>query len=463
MKLMKPLLVACGLALLAAGASAQQMPSTPGRAPAPQAKMSSPEFLQAADEVLNEMSKILAMPVKEPLKKSIRSRQEIRDYLVKEMQEDRTPAERYADARTLERFGLIPEGFPLDSFLLDLLTDQVAGLYDPKAREFYIADWIPASEQRTVMAHELTHALDDQYFHIDPWLKAARPNDDAELARDAVVEGSALAAMLDYMLGDDKMGVRELPDVSLLLNGQILGELQKDALMAKAPPFVRDELLFPYLGGTVFTQQFLKANSGWRDFRKVFENPPVSTQQILHPELYLSGVKPAPVILPDLKALVPPGWKMLEENVLGEFGLQEVLKQFIGEERGEQISPAWAGDRYVVFENEKTKQTLLVFRLRLDTAANAARFFGHYSEALELKYKNRSELFRRPNFFQFQTDRGSVFFRCLASECLTVEGGSRDLFDRVGRALDWPAAPAPTESSSPKSKTTAVIVSAILQ
>jgi hypothetical protein len=460
---MKPLVVACGLALLAAAASAQQMPSTPGRAPAPQAKMSSPEFLQAADEVLNEMSKILAMPVKEPLKKSIRSRQEIRDYLVKEMQEDRTPAQRYADARTLEKFGLIPEGFPLDSFLLDLLTDQVAGLYDPKAREFYIADWIPASEQRTVMAHELTHALDDQYFHIDPWLKAARPNDDAELARDAVVEGSALAAMLDYMLGGEKMGVRELPDVSLLLNGQILGELQQDALMAKAPPFVRDELLFPYLGGTVFTQQFLKANSGWGDFRKVFENPPVSTQQILHPELYLSGVKPAPVILPDLKVLVPSGWKMLEENVLGEFGLQEVLKQFLGEELGEQISPAWAGDRYVVFENEKTKQTLLVFRLRLDTTANAARFFGHYSEALELKYKNRSELFRRPNFFQFQTDRGGVFFRCLASECLTVEGGSRDLFDMVGRALDWPAAPAPTESSSPKSQTTAAIASAILQ
>jgi hypothetical protein len=265
------------------------------------------------------------------------------------------------------------------------------------------------------------------------------------------------------MLGDEKMGVRDLPDVSLLLNGQILGELQQDALMAKAPPFVRDELLFPYLGGTVFTQQFLKANSGWADFRKVFENPPVSTQQILHPELYLSGVKPAPVILPDLKALVPSGWKILEENVLGEFGLQEVLKQFLGEERGEQISPAWAGDRYVIFENEKTKQTLLVFRLRLDTAANAARFFGHYSEVLELKYKNRSELFRRPNFFQFQTDRGGVFFRCLASQCLAVEGGSRDLFDKVGRALDWPAAPAPAVSSSPNSQVTAAIASAILQ
>ena len=73
----------------------------------------------------------------------------------------------------------------------DVLTDQIAGLYDPKAKEFYIADWIPADEQKEVMAHELTHALEDQSFHIDPWIKAARPNDDAELARDSVSEGSA--------------------------------------------------------------------------------------------------------------------------------------------------------------------------------------------------------------------------------------------------------------------------------
>ena len=86
--------------------------------------------------------------------------------------------------------------------MLDVLTDQVAGLYDPKAKEFYIADWIPADEQRAVMSHELTHALEDQSFHIDPWIKAARPNDDAELAREAVSEGSALAAMVDYTLRD---------------------------------------------------------------------------------------------------------------------------------------------------------------------------------------------------------------------------------------------------------------------
>ena len=106
---------------------------------------SSPEFIKAADEVLVQMSKILDLPIKEPLKKSLRSKQEVRDYLVREEKEDKNETQRYADDKTLEAFGLIPKDFPLDAFMLDVLTDQVAGLYDPKAKEFYIADWIPVT------------------------------------------------------------------------------------------------------------------------------------------------------------------------------------------------------------------------------------------------------------------------------------------------------------------------------
>ena len=176
--------------------------------------------------------------------------------------------------------------------MIDVLTDQVAGLYDPKAKEFYIADWIPIDEQKSVMSHELTHALEDQSFHIDPWIKAARPNDDAELARDAVSEGSALAAMVDYEMLDQNVGVRDIPDVTLMIRTGAITEMDKDPNLSKAPPFIRDQLLFPYLAGTGFTQSFLKARSGWGDLHQLFEKPPVSTQQIMHPDLYLQGVLP---------------------------------------------------------------------------------------------------------------------------------------------------------------------------
>ncbi|MFZ3216271.1 MAG: hypothetical protein WA192_09450 [Candidatus Acidiferrales bacterium] len=440
-------LLACAVALAAQrpAASPNSAASAPPKTSSQTAAASSPEFIKAADEVLAQMSKILDLPIKEPLKKTLRSKQEVRDYLIREDKEDKTDAERYADDKTLEAFGLIPKGFPLDSFMLDVLTDQVAGLYDPKAKEFYIADWIPVDEQRTVMSHELTHALEDQSFHIDSWIKAARPNDDAELARDAVSEGSAMAAMVDYQMLDQKMSVRDVPDITLLIRAGALSEMDKDPNLSKAPPYIRDELLFPYLAGTGFTQQFLKAHTGWQDLHLIFQNPPVSTQQIIHPDLYMHGVKPEPVTLPEWKGVVPGEWKLLEENTMGEFGLAETLKQFLDENRADLLSPAWKGDRYAVFEDAKSKTNPLVFRLALDDADDAARFFGQYSEALEHKYKTRTELFRRPNFFQFQTDTGGVFLRCIATHCLTVEGATRETFDKINHAAGWGPAPPSVE------------------
>ncbi len=407
---------------------------------------SSPEFIKAADEVLLEMSKILDLPIKEPLKKSLRSKQEVREYLVREDKEDKNDAERYADDKTLEAFGLIPKDFPLDTFMLNVLTDQVAGLYDPKAKEFYIADWIPADEQRTVMSHELTHALEDQSFHIDKWIKAARPNDDAELARDAVSEGSAMAAMVDYQMLDQKVGVRELPDVTLLIRAGAVSEMDKDPNLAKAPPYIRDELLFPYLAGTGFTQQFLKAHTGWQDLHLIFQNPPVSTQQIMHPDLYLQGVKPEAVTLPEWKGVVPGDWKLLEENTMGEFGLEEVLKQFLDEKSADLLGPAWKGDRYATFEDAK-KEHPLVFRLTLDNADDAGEFFKQYSEALAAKYPKRTEEFRGSGFFQFQSADGGVFLRCMASACVAVESASRETFDKIDAAIGWGPAPVAGEQA----------------
>src|SRR5262245_30863850 len=153
-------------------------------APAPSAAHeNSAEFTAAADEVLQQMSQITGLKLRTPLKKSLRSRDEIRAYVIREMKEDKNQAERYAGQKSAEAFGLLPKDFDLDAFMVDLLTEQIAGLYDPKAHEFYVADWIPIADQRMVMAHELTHALEDQHFQIEAWVKAARPNDDAELAR----------------------------------------------------------------------------------------------------------------------------------------------------------------------------------------------------------------------------------------------------------------------------------------
>src|SRR5216117_2775546 len=207
------------------------------------------EFIAAADEVLQQMSEITGLKLLTPLKKSLRSREEIRAYVIKQMNEEKNPAERYADARTAEALGLLPKGFDLDTFMVNVLTEQVEGLYDPKTQEFYIADWSPISDQRMVMAHELTHALEDQHFHIEAWSRAARPNEDAELARDAVLEGSAMAAMVDYLMLGTGRSLKDLPEFDASM---LIGELESTPTLKSAPPFLKDALIFPYISGLNF-------------------------------------------------------------------------------------------------------------------------------------------------------------------------------------------------------------------
>ncbi len=399
------------------------------------------DFIAAVDEVLAQMSQITGLKLVTPLKKYLRSREEIRAYVIKQMNEEKNPAERYADQRGAEAFGLLPKGFDLDSFMVNVLTEQVEGLYDPKTREFYIADWSPLDQQRMVMAHELTHALEDQHFQIEAWVKAARPNEDAELARDAVLEGSAMAAMVDYLMLGTGRSLKDLPDFD---PGMLIGDLGSTPTLQKAPPFLKDALIFPYISGLNFSAAFMR-NTGWSALSGVFEKPPVSTQQILHPALYRSGKTPVSVALPPLEKLLGDKWSKLDENVMGEFGWKEVLKQFLDNDRAKALAAAWGGDRYAVFEHNQTKKLILATRLHLDSEEHAARFFGQYSEALEKKYSERSKLLRRPNFFSFDTPDGGVFLDCLGDECVTMEGTTRKIFDGFTKALNWPLAPQPQE------------------
>lgn len=408
------------------------------------------EFLKTADEVLQDMSELLSLAAISPLKKTVRSRQEIRAFIVRQMKEDKNEAERYAAQRTMEKLGLLPKDFPLESFLVELLTEQIAGLYDPKAHEFYIADWNSAADQKMVMAHELAHALMDQHFQIDKWEQAAKPNDDGEFARSAVLEGTALAAMVDYMLRATGRGIREAPGIDPEL---FIGDPMTSPVFAKAPMFLQDSLLFPYVAGLSFTQQFLRANLGWGNLHKLFERPPASTQQILHSELYLNSTVPEQVRLPDFKNIVPQGWTKLDENVLGEFGVSEVLKQFLGKGRAPKLAQAWSGDRYAIFEQTRSKTLLLIALIHFQSAGDAARFFDGYSEALELKYPSRRGLFRGSNYVSFDTNDGGVFLRCTGNQCVSLEGAGEDVFGKLTRSLSWAPVPGKKLEATPPKRT----------
>jgi hypothetical protein len=427
-----------GSSVLALAPIAFSQQATPAPASAtPAVGASNPEFLATADEVVKEMSQITGWRLKSPLKKSIRSREDIHAYVLKQMDDEKDAKERYASARSAEAFGLIPKGFDLDSFLVDLLTEQIAGLYDPKAHEFYIADWIPADEQRMVMAHELTHALQDQQFDIEPWVRAARPNDDAEIAREAVLEGSAMAGMLEYELRDKGLKLKDLPEFDPSV---FVGDLAETPILKKAPAFIKDSLMFPYFSGLTFSIDVIKSG-GWPAFNSVFARPPANSQQILHPDVYFANRVPAPLKVDTPAAAPDESWVLLEENSMGELGWKEVLKQFLDEPRATAVAAEWDGDDYATYEQKNSKRLMLFARIRLADIVSTSRFFKEYAEALEQKYPDRTDVSRRSNFLSFNSGDESVFFRCSGRECITLEGGSSGLFLKWTAKLNWRLVP----------------------
>ena len=250
-----------------------------------------------------------------------------------------------------------------------------------------------------------------------------------------------MAAMVDYLMLGTGRSLKDVPDFD---PGMLIGDLSSTPTLQKAPPFLKDALIFPYIGGLNFSAAIMR-NTGWAALPALFVKPPVSTQQILHPALYRSGKTPATVVLPPLEKLLGESWSKLDENIMGEFGWKEVLKQFLDNDRAKGLAAAWDGDRYAVFEQKQTKKLILVTRLHLNDEEHAARFFGQYSEALEKKYADRSNLLRRPNFFSFDTPDAGVFLDCLSNECVTMEGATRNIFDAFTKALNWPLAPQPPE------------------
>ena len=194
---------------------------------------------------------------------------------------------------------------------------------------------------------------------------------------------------------------------------------------------------FPTALASSFSLARAEGLGGWPGMHKIFEK-----SSGFHPADHSSGPvferRDARAGRPAVRLdkIVPREWKKLDENLLGEFGLDEMLKQFLGKDRADDLAPGM-GRRPVrhlrAAAGRRDAAGDPLCDLRSDTAA--ARFLGGYSEALELKDEDRTNLFRRPNFFSFDTPDGGVFLRCFASECLSAEGTNRKVFDAMTHAI----------------------------
>ena len=251
-------------------------------------------IIAATTEVLKETSEIRELAILRPVKSGAQSRTEIERMLIKNLNEQTTPAEMHAMEVSLRKFGLAPKEFEYRAFIIKLLTEQVAGYYDPREQEFHLADWLELESQKPVMAHELTHALQDQHFNLRRFEKWPHGDSDAELAAHALVEGDATLAMTIYMAKN--------PLVALAFSRSLTTGVATEQFN-QAPRAMRESLIFPYMNGLEWATQVYK-RGGWTMVSSAFTRLPLSTEQILHPEKYFNYERPTKVVLPDVSSLL---------------------------------------------------------------------------------------------------------------------------------------------------------------
>jgi hypothetical protein len=299
------------------------------------------KLLAEADKIAERVAKLRGLKILRPIRRGVMSKPQITERLLARVRQEYKPEEIANEEMAMKVLGLLPPDADYLKLVLDLLTDQIAGFYDPWERQLYIADWNTMGDD-AIMAHEIDHALQDQHFQIGRWLMADKKNADSTLGRQSLIEGDGVAIMIEF---SSPMPVPWGQDnfVDNVVGMMAMGS----ATLGDVPLVLKESLLFPYMSGLRFVAETRKTRP-WKAVDEMYNKPPLSSEHILHPSTYATYEKPIDVKTAPLTALT--GMKQRYDNVLGQFGLQILLRQHKVADPMPLIAAAgWGGDRFAVY------------------------------------------------------------------------------------------------------------------
>jgi hypothetical protein len=381
--------------------------------PAPMTKEQAKELFRSVDEILSFASSDTKLPIEHSVKRKLISRDEVNHYLREKFDEDEGAKRMERSEIVLKKFGLLDRDFHLRPFLLSLLTEQIAGFYDNKTKTVNLLDWIKPEEQKPVLAHELTHALQDQKVGLTKWssvsLNGPSHNvqednhhlqvDEADTARSAVAEGQAMAVFVDYTLRPTGKTLADAPDIAEKLKEQT-DETGGSPVMARAPLLLQQSLLFPYSEGLSFEQEILVKAGKEAAFAGVLTHPPSSSFEIMHPKAYMAHA-PVPLVhLPDIHPLLDAEYTPYDIGVMGELDVHILIELFGGREMADALAPAWNGGIYYAAqrksavtpaEKESTASLGLIYYSKWKNRDSARSFMQTYAAQIPRKYSGVAE------------------------------------------------------------------------
>jgi hypothetical protein len=365
------------------------------------------ELFASVDTILQFASDDSKLPIKSSVKRRLTTRDAVEKYLEDKMKNGKDARRMERSEIVLKKFGMLDEDFQLQPFLVSLLREQIAGYYDSKTKTVNLLDWIAPDAQKPVLAHELTHALQDQRVNLEKWEDPTSEDlsrnvvednrhiasDEESTAREAVLEGQAMAVLVDYELKPLGRSIVSNPDAVRAMADQ-QGSDADSPVLARAPLVLHESLLFPYQAGLKFEVDMLADKGAQGAFGGVLDHPPATSYEIMNPHAYERDVKVPLLTMPDVHSLLDADYSPYDVGVMGQLDVRMLTELFGGPEMSAALTPAWDGGIYYavqkksVPDKDSTASIGLLYLSQWKSPEAAAGFAKMYSGEIGQQYSN---------------------------------------------------------------------------
>jgi hypothetical protein len=381
----------------AAQGADQDQPEPEGHITKQQAK----DLFRSVDEILGFVSGDTGLPIEHKVNRRLITREMVQKYVDKRMKDDKDEKRLEQAALVLQKFGLLPANYDLHAEFLKLMAEQVAAYYDPRTKTVNMLDWLPPDAQKPVLAHELTHALQDQQVPLDKWELAGAKDDaalpdqqeyfveEAQSARQCVTEGQAQVVWFDYMLAPSKRTILTAPEFVDAVRAA-MGDSKDSPVFSDAPIFLKESLMMPYTFGLDFVRTVLANKGKDAAFPGLLKDPPVDTRQIMQPETYLLHQVVPQLTIPDFDKLVAPTYTRFDFGGMGEFDVYLLARQY-GVKDPPNYYRHWRGGYYYAAQAKDgpKDQIAMLYFSRWDSPEAARDFARMYADNTPKRYRDK--------------------------------------------------------------------------
>lgn len=360
------------------------------------------KLFKSVDIILDFASQDSGMPKRAVVKRRMVSKADVEKYVQGSLAKEEYAQRFVQEEMSMKKLGFLPRNFNLKEFVVKSTGQEIAGYYDDETKTISMLNWVPVDKQQPILAHELTHALQDQNYDLVKWMKAAAKahgttEDESAVARKAVVEGQAMVVYLDYVLKPLGRTLQNTPDLLYSMEDPAVKAIADSQLMHDSPQVMREAGTFAYKEGLIFEGELLRKGGKDMAFAGVFQRPPRNSHEVLHPETYINGEKLPPLRIPDMKTVLSDQYEVYDSGSIGELDVRALLKQYGERKIADELSSAWQGGAYVLYRRKTnsgasatvgTADLALLYISRWKSPQSAARFAKFYAGAVPQRYQS---------------------------------------------------------------------------